>query len=144
MNLDISLVPVGVIHKVLPQVIKYLEISEDWTRGRANVDDILSFILTGQMQLWVALDDSGVYGQLITEIKQYPRCKMLVVQYCSGEPNHMQYVEDKTYAVLEKFAKEHNCAGIELIGRPGWTKHVAKRGFNVKSVMYQKFFERGE
>ena len=66
---------------------------------------------------------------------------MLVIQYCAGEANHMQYVEDKMYNVLDKFAKDTECAGIELIGRPGWGKHVKKRGYEIQSVMYQKFFK---
>ena len=93
MNLDFSLVPYGVLSTAIPKVIKYLEVSESWTRGRSTTDDILKFLFTGQMQLWVVLDDKEIYGQIITEIKQYPQCKMLVIQYCSGEKNHMKFVE---------------------------------------------------
>ena len=95
------------------------------------------------MQLWVVFssEEQVIYGYVITEIKPYPNCKMLVVQYCAGEDNHMQFVEDKMYALLDKFAVDMQCAGIELIGRPGWGKHVKKRGFEVQSVMYQKFFK---
>jgi hypothetical protein len=141
MNLDFSLVPYGVLSTAIPKVIKYLEVSESWTRGRSTTDDILKFLFTGQMQLWVVLDDKEIYGQIITEIKQYPQCKMLVIQYCSGEKNHMKFVEDKVYDTLERYAKDFGCSGIELIGRPGWHKHVVKRGYETRSVMYQKFFE---
>lgn len=144
MKLDFSLVPYGLLSTALPQVLPYLDVSEGWTRGRSNVDDILKFLFTGQMQLWVAMDKSKIYGHIITEIKQYPQCKMLTIQYCAGESQHMQFVEDKAYDILERFAKANDCAGLELIGRPGWKKHVTKRGFDVQSVMYQKFFKRGE
>lgn len=144
MKMDFSLVPYGMLFSALPQVLPHLEVSEGWTKGRATVDDILKFLFTGQMQLWVALDEKKIYGHIITEVKQYPQCKMLVIQYCAGESNHMQFVEDKAYEILEKFAKANSCAGIELIGRPGWSRHVAKQGFETKSVMYQKFFERGK
>ena len=95
------------------------------------------------MQLWVVFspEEQRAYGHVITEIKQYPQCKMLVIQYCAGEHNHMQFVEDKMYDVLDDFAKNTQCAGIELIGRPGWGKHVKKRGYEIQSVMYQKFFK---
>ena len=53
----------------------------------------------------------------------------------------MQYCEDRMYELLDKFAKDTECVGIELIGRPGWSKHVKKRGYEVQSVMYQKFFK---
>lgn len=143
MNLEISLVPIGNISSAIPGLMPYLAESEVWSRGRSKVDDILRFLLNGQMQLWAIFctEEQKLYGHVITEVKQYPQCKMLVVQYCAGEANHMQYVEDKMYDVLDKFAKDTECAGIELIGRPGWGKHVKKRGYEVQSVMYQKFFK---
>ena len=51
MNLEISLIPVGNVSETIPSLLTYLRESEVWTRGRAKVDDILRFVLTGQMQL---------------------------------------------------------------------------------------------
>lgn len=143
MNLDISLIPIGKVSETIPALLPYLKESESWTRGRSNVDDIVRFIITGQMQLWVVFspEEQKAYGHVITEVKQYPQCKMLVIQYCAGEHNHMQFVEDKMYGALDSFAKDTQCAGIELIGRPGWSKHVKKYGYDVQSVSYQKFFK---
>jgi hypothetical protein len=143
MNLDISLVPNGKVSETVGALYPYLKESESWTRGRSTVDDIVRFIINGQMQLWVIFspEEQKAYGHVITEVKQYPQCKMLIIQYCAGEHNHMQFVEDKMYDVLDDFAKNTQCAGIELIGRPGWGKHVKKRGYEVQSVMYQKFFK---
>ena len=143
MNLDISLVPPGNIYTAVPGLLPYLMESAERTRGRATVDDILRFVLNGQMQLWVVFspEDSKIYGHVITEVKQYPSNTMLVIQYCAGEANHMQYCEDKMYDVLDRFARDAGCAGIELIGRPGWGKHVKQRGYEAQSVMYQKFFK---
>lgn len=143
MNLEISLVPVGHISPLIPSLLPHLQKSEVWTRGRSTVDNILHFLLNGQMQLWVVFSpkQQQIYGHVITEVKEYPRCKMLVIQYCAGEENHMQYCEDKMYDLLDRFAKDAGCVGIELIGRPGWGKHVKKRGYEVQSVMYQKFFK---
>jgi hypothetical protein len=93
------------------------------------------------MQLWVAHQEGQVYGHVITEIKDYPRCKMLIVQYCAGEEDHMQYAEDEMFDLLDRFAKDAGCAGVEFVGRPGWRKQANKYGFSVQSVMYQKFFK---
>ena len=139
--MNISLVSIGKVSGLIPMLLPYLSKSEDWTRGRANVDDILRFVLNGQMQLWVAYEGGVVYGHVITEIKQYPQCKMLVVQYCAGEENHMQFVEDEMFDLLDRFAKDAGCAGIEFVGRPGWRKQANKYGYSVQSVMYQKFFK---
>ena len=143
MKLEISLVPNGHISATIPGLLPYLAKSEEWTRGRSKVDDLLRFLLNGQMQLWVVFsqEENRIFGHVITEVKTYPQCKMLVVQYCAGEENHMQYCEDEMYNLLDRFAKDAGCSGIELIGRPGWGKHVKKRGYEVQSVMYQKFFK---
>jgi hypothetical protein len=142
--MKMTLVPNGHVAQLIPALWPYLSKSEEWTHGRATVDDILRFILTGQMQLWVGHEDNEIYGHVITEVKAYPRCKMLVIQYCAGEANHMQYVEDQMYDLLDRFAKDAGCAGIEFVGRPGWRKSAGSHGYTVQSVTYQKFFKGAE
>jgi len=139
--MTVSIVPPGMVSGVIPALLPYLEESERWTKGRATVDDILRFVLNGQMQLWVVYEENTIYGHVVTEIKEYPRCKMLTVQYCAGEPNHMQYVDDEIFDLLDRFAMDAGCAGVEFVGRPGWRKQADKYGFEVRSVMYQKFFK---
>jgi len=143
MNLEITLIPTGYLAESLPNLLPYLKKSEAWDRGRTKVDDILRFVFTGQMQFWMVFspEEKAVYGHIITEIKQYPQCKMLVIQYCSIEDNHMQYVEDRMQEIAESFAKDSGCAGIEFTGRPGWGKHISKYGYDVQSVVYQRFFK---
>jgi hypothetical protein len=143
MNLSISLVPYGQISYMVQPLIKYLQKSEDWTKGRSSVDDIVRFVLTGQMQLWVVFDPETqeIHGYVITEIKQYPQSKMFVIQYCAMEPNHMKYVDEVMHETADRFARDAGCAGIEFFGRPGWEPHVKKRGYTVKTVVFEKFFD---
>ena len=142
MNLEVSFVPEPMLSDVLTGLYEYFQKSEKWTRGRAEVSDIFSFLMSGRMQLWLVYDTDSLqgYGYTITEVKEYPQCKMLVVQYCAGEPNHMQHVEDRMHEVLEQFAKTADCAGIEFFGRPGWGAHVKKRGYTIQTVVYEKYF----
>jgi hypothetical protein len=141
MKLEASIIPFGILYKVVPGLVPYLEKSEMWTRGRAKIDDIIAFLYSKQMLLWSAYDpkDLKSYGFVITEIRQYPNCKMLVLQYCAGEPNHMEYVDDAMNSALEKFAKVNDCAGIEAFARTGWRRAAKERGYTSQSVMYEKF-----
>ena len=143
MNFDISLVPYGRISYVIPSLIRYLNESEHWSMGRAEIDDIVRFALNGQMQLWCVydVDTNEMHGFVMTEIKPYPKKKMFVIQYCAMTPNHMQYIEDKMHETADKFAYEMGCQGIEFFGRPGWEPHVKKRGYTVKTVVYEKHFD---
>jgi len=143
MNLDISLVPYGKISYVIPSLIRYLNESESWALGRANIDDLVRFALTGQMQLWAVYDEetNEMHGFLMTEIKSYPQKKMFVIQYCAMTSNHMKHIEDKMHETADKFAKDMGCHGIEFFGRPGWEPHVKKRGYTVKTVVFEKHFD---
>jgi hypothetical protein len=143
MNLDISLVPYGKISPLIPYLIRYLSESEHWAAGRANIDDIVRFALTGQMQLWAVYDQdtADVHGFVMTEIKVYPQKKMFVIQYCAMTPHHMMHIEEKMHDVADKFAKDMGCHGIEFFGRPGWEPHVKKRGYTVKTVVFEKHFD---
>jgi hypothetical protein len=139
--MNVSLVPYGAVAGLVPALMPFLAESERWTRGRAKVDDLLRFVLNGQMQLWAVHDENHVHGHIITEIKQYPQCKMFSVQYCAMQPGLMEVVEEEMQTKAAQFAKDAGCAGIEFVGRPGWRKTANKYGYEVQSVMYQKFFE---
>lgn len=140
MNIDIKLVGPGQLTQFIPDLHRYLRKSEAWTRGRASVDDIVRFLYIGQMSLWIAVDNLHVYGYVITEIKQYPKAKFLVLQYAAGQPNHMKLFDTQMHEVLEKFAKDAGCSGIEYFGRAGWRKDARKHGYISESVMYEKYF----
>jgi len=139
--MDLSLVPPGMVCSILPQILPYLKVSEEWTSGRATADDILAFILSRQMQLWVVMDDQNIYGHLITEVKQYHQCKMFAIQYCAMEPHVMEQVSDRMQELAEGYAKAAGCVGIEFTGRPGWSKVTKKYGYEIQSVSFQRFFK---
>lgn len=143
MNLKVGLVQFGQLNSVVPKLTPYLSKSEFWANGRAWIDDIIGFLYTGRMQLWAIYDSETheMYGYTITEIKDYPRCKMLVVQYCAAEPNHIQYSQEEMFNTLEAAAKSTGCKGIEFFGRPGWGPHAKKHGYTTKTVVYEKHFD---
>ncbi len=139
--MDIHLVPPGQVAGIVPALLPYLQESAGWSRGRVTTDDLLRFVLNGEMQLWAVHEGDHAYVHVITEIKQYPRLKMLTVQYCAMKPWTMDVISDQMHSLAEQFAKAAGCAGVEFVGRPGWRKTANEYGYAVQSVMYQKFFE---
>ena len=139
--MEISLIPPGQVALVVPALLPFLQQSQKWARGRVTVDDILRFVLNGQMHLWAVHQTGRICGHVVTEIKQYPQCKMLVVQYCAMAPDTLAEVDAVMHETAERFAKSAGCSGVEFVGRPGWRKTAKKHGYAVQSVMYQKFFE---
>ena len=144
MSLEFSLVPHGHITAVLPSMIEFLKKSELWTKGRAGIDDIVGFLYSGQMQLWVVYDPeaSTTHGYVISEIKRYPRATVLVVQYLAGEKHVMATVDQKVHGTLDRYARDAGCSIIEGFGRPGWGKHLEKFGYTVQTVLYEKYLEK--
>ena len=143
MKLNISLVPYGALAKTVVAIMPYLEESAERSKGRSSVDDILKFLFTQQMALWVVYDEETheAHGHFITEVKQYPQFSMLVIQYAAMLPNHMEQIEDLMQEYAQAYAKNAGCRGIEFVGRPGWKKHAGKYGYQAQSVTYQKFFD---
>jgi len=142
--MKIGLVAFEQIAEIVPALLPHLQTSARWTRGRASVSDLLRFVLNGQMNLWAVHDANGIHGHVITEIKQYPKCKMLAAQYCAMTPGTMELVEDLLHETTQRFARDASCAGVEFVGRPGWKNIAKRRGYSVQAVMYQKFFEVAE
>ena len=142
MSYEVSYIPYGEITRFLPALQSHLLKSEFWTKGRASVDDIVKFIFLQQMQLWVVheTEQQVVLGYVITEIKQYPKAKHLVMQYSAGDTGVLEAAGDKVFEVLENFAKAEGCAGVEFFGRPGWRRHARKHGCTVETVVYEKIF----
>jgi hypothetical protein len=141
MNLEISFIPYGLIGKFLPGVLPFLEESSKRSNGRSSVDDLIRLIITGQYTLWVVMDEVNnvIYGQFMTEVKEYPSNKMLVIQHVALKPHIMNLIEEKMQTIAERIAKDFKCAGIEYIGRPGWKKYASKFGYKSESIVYQKF-----
>jgi hypothetical protein len=142
MKLTFGIVPNGQQTIWVSKLLPYLKKSEIWSRGRCNVDDIVRFVVTGQLLLWAVYnpENQQAFGFVITETKEYPRGKMLVLQYCAGEPGAMALVDDEMQASFEDFARKAGCMGIEFYGRLGWRNQTKKYGYTSKSVVYEKFF----
>jgi hypothetical protein len=139
---EISLVPFGYLHTVLPAITPFLDRSEFWSHGRSSIDDIIKFLYTGQMHLWVVYEGEfeHMHAYLITEIKQYPQAKMFTIQYCAGDPGVLKASGSKVFSTMESAARDSKCAGIEFFGRPGWGQYVKEFGCTVQTVVYEKHF----
>lgn len=139
--MELSLVPYGHIVEVIPPLLRHFKVCAELSRGRSSVDDIVRFVLTGRMHLWVVFDTEGIHGLIISEITQYQQARMLTMQYCSMDTGTLEVIEEKMHEVLQRFAQDNQCYGVEYIGRAGWRPTARRFGYTEESVLYQKFFE---
>ena len=87
-----------------------------------TLDDVWALIQSGQAQFWPAPNSVAV-----TEIKVYPRGKILHVWLAGGELDEISMLT----GYMKKFGKEHGCSRITLTGRRGWERALGLRPVSV-------------
>lgn len=103
------------------------EFSEIWPlisgvvdkHGGYSEEDILECIKTGEMQAHV-YDNNGIKMASITEIRQFPRNRVLSILFAGG--THIEGWKDTIKQYFEDFAKLNHCDEMQVIGRLGWAR----------------------
>ena len=97
----------------------YLEMVIDKSQGEAVLEDYYEHIATGDMQLWVAVEDKDVLACMVTQIAPYPSKRVLRIIALGGE-NIDQWID--FLPDVEHWAMGMGCSSLELWGRKGWLK----------------------
>jgi len=116
----VSLIPPEHVVDMWPKVRPHLRKAAGYTYGRFDVEDILDQILQYDHVLWVAFDESGVKGAVVTTISHYPKLQALNMVFTGGE--ELDKWKEPMLELLRRFAKAKGCEIIESTGRPGWAK----------------------
>ena len=147
MKIEFALVTKDYFHCAFedPDLMVLLQKAAKITSGRVTRDDIVQMVQSGRYQLWVIFDSDPTsyktYGVILTEIRQYPRRKFVCVQHCVAEPGMLQEAGVDCLKVLENFARDQSCTGVEFIGRFGWEPFALANKFKKTSVLYQKILD---
>lgn len=136
-----SLVPPGLLHTCWDEVAPVLADVLPFTYGRHKLEDIRNGIAEERSQLWITFDDGPINGVVVSAIKQYPRRKLLCLQFCAGK-NFSEW-EDGMLDILDRFAREEKCDGLEMAGRAGWARVLAKHGWSEVFRVYEKDLNDG-
>lgn len=89
--------------------------------GEWKAGDILGFLLSRDMQLWVAVNDGQIEAAGVTQIVTYPRKKVCDAVLCGGS-GVRQWFEN--LATVENWARANGCEFIRAYGRRGWVRAV--------------------
>lgn len=79
-----------------------------------SLQDMTDRIKRGELQI-----HKFAHGFFVTEIKDYPEERVLVVQLLSGARGHKREWVAEGVEHLRRFAKENNCAAVEATCRLG-------------------------
>mgnify|MGYP000099291797 FL=1 len=85
-------------------------------------------------------DDQAIFyptrnGASVFRIGLYPQKRMLCIWLAGGD---MESSIDSILEAAEFHAKQHECDGIEVLGRRGWEKVLKPYGYEHKRVMLIK------
>ena len=106
--------------KIWDRVGPMLQKVVDHTEGELQPEDFLDNIVNKYMHLWLAVEDADILMAMVTQIIEYPRRKTLRIIALSGKnfkETHSQFND-----MIESFAIQAGCSGLELWGRKGWKK----------------------
>ena len=118
--MKVSMVPTKHVTDIWDAVMPHLKKAADYTYGRFDVEDILDCITDYEHTLWIAFDEESIKGAVVTMIRQYPRKKYLDMVFTGGV--ELEKWKKPMLELLQKWAFDTECDGIESVGRPGWAK----------------------
>ena len=128
----IRIEPIG-IQTIFPYVVKYLEKPLDRTSGENSLNDIYSYLINGQQQLWVLIKkDVGIIGACTTQFVDYPQFRIMSIPLVGTEPHTIKEWFEYTMndkSPLMQWAKENNAKYVEGYVREGWVKFTEKYNF---------------
>ena len=101
------------------EVAPLLDKVKEHTEGELETDDFLEPLTHGDMQLWIATEQSDVHAVMVTQIIAYPQKKVLRIISLAGE----DFEEIRSFQeMIEGFAVKLECTALEMWGRKGWKK----------------------
>ena len=133
-NVQASLVPTEFLDKVWPDVYGYMANVAARTHGRYEADDIKTLITDYDHQLWIAFDESKIIGAVVTCVLHYPRKSYISCPFVTGE--EFSRWKKPMLELLQKWAKDNDCDGLESTARVGWSRVFKDDGYK---VLWQTF-----
>lgn len=106
------------IESIWPKVEPLLQKAIDRGHGEHEAGDILGFLLSRDMQLWIAADEE-IRAAMVTQIINYPRLSVCQVIYLGGEG--LKFWKSAK-PLIEAWAKSQGCQELRAYGRRGWCR----------------------
>jgi hypothetical protein len=126
-DIRVSLVPTEYVDQVWPDVEPFVNKALKYASGKYEPGDVQELVIRFGYPLWIAFDDDGIKGAVITRFIQYPRKKYLFLEFCGGRDGFSW--KAPMLSVLRSWAKDNGCDGIEGAGRDAWQRVFKGDGY---------------
>lgn len=133
--IEVSLVPVHLINTCWAKVEPFMAKAAKYTYGRFTSGDIYDSVMEHDYQLWVAFDEAVIKGAVVTNVMVYPKRKLLCMSFCGGYD--LKEWKEPMLSLLQRYAKDMGCDGIEATARAGWAKIFQSDGYKQNWVTFE-------
>jgi hypothetical protein len=136
----ISIISQAVLDVVEEDARRMLEPAVARSEGRHSMDSVLASVAIGHSVLWFAFGENGKpAGAVVTQVEHYPMKRMLNLIFCGGDD--LEGWHQDMLDVLDGYASDNHCSGLELVGRYGWKRFLEKAGWKSDYVVCQRMFD---
>jgi hypothetical protein len=133
--IEVSMVPTQYVDTCWKRIEPFMEGAAKYTYGRYTSDDIYNCVEDGSHELWVAYEGNEFKGAVVTNIIVYPKRKLLAMAFCGGY--NLKTWKEPMLALLQRYAKDMGCDGIESTARSGWAKVFKTDGYKQHWVTFE-------
>jgi hypothetical protein len=130
-DIVVELPAVDEIALAWPIIAPILKRATDRAIGYEPID-ILGLVMMGRMSLIIVREGGRIVAVAVTEVRQFPRCRVLEVPFVAGvglKRWHEQLLE-----VIDTQAETTGCSDIMGFLRKGWVKF----GFELDGVIVRR------
>lgn len=128
-------VPAEVVPKIWHRVEGLIVEACAYNGGRYRAEDHLNELMAGIKQLWMVVSGDDVLAVVITEIIDYPRKRCATIHICTGN-GLAEWA--KFLPTIEAWAREHGCAEMFLMARPGMERALRDQNYQKSHVLLEK------
>jgi hypothetical protein len=118
-DIVVSMPPLDELANLWPIVEPMLRRATDRVRGYEPID-LLQLTMLGRMSMLVIREQGAVIAVAVTEVKQYPRCRVLEVPFIGG--TGLKRWAWQLVDVLDAQAEALGCVDIVGGDRKGWAR----------------------
>lgn len=131
----ITMITLDVLDLIWPKCIPLFTKTRSWWEDYYELDDILYQVRQGDMQLWVAVEKNEIFALGLTQLGQYPQCRILKCIFLAGRNSKkiLPCVKE-----IEQWAAMHGATKSEIIGRDAWLRLAVPMGYAKRSVVMTK------
>ena len=112
-----------------------MEWAAEYTYGRYLAEDIKDSVLHYDHTLWIAFDEEGIKGAVVTRFADYPRKRCLDMVFTGGL--NLPSWKTPMLDLLQKWGYDNHCDCIESNGREGWSRIFKDDGYTKMCTMYE-------